>query len=489
MINKNILRKIAQNKIFIYIVSRYGIMGLGFFTSLIIAGKLGPYYFGMYGFILLLLSYFAQLHLGIPNSLNVLLVHNKSNIQKSSAYIINSLFLYVYFAMAIVIVYILYMIFGFSSIKKYDIDPYLPFVCIIAVLEYINGVFLCVLRIKNRINLMSFITSIKTVLNLIVVFLFDGVLLINALVICLVISNVLSITICYWRKIIPQFRGVIVKRNIQAEILNKGILLFFYNTCFYFIVISIRSIISSNYSVEDFGSFTFSYTIVTAVIMLLEAVYTIMFPKIVDLLSSLDYKRIDHTLKIVRISYVSTSHMLIYMAMIFYPIITNIVMPNYSNSLLSLNLVSLSLLMNANSTGYSTLIIAQNKEKFSAIISITALILNIILANILVRIFNVEYSYVIIATMVTYIYFSFMVVYVGQKIIKSFCWRIMLSHFFPVRLLLPFVSAVVVSLLQINYLLWIPFVLYAIFNVNDIKNILAYAKVIINNENISDINN
>ena len=482
------LKKVIHNKIFLYLFSRYCILALGFISSLLVAAKLGPYYFGIYGFILLILSYFNQIHLGIPNSLNVLLIHNKEDIGKSNNYIANSLFLYVYFVIAIALLYLLYLLFGFSPVEKYQADSYIPAVCIIAILEYVNGVLLCVLRIQNKINLMSVVTSIKAILNLIFVVLFSNEQLILALVFCLIISDLLIVIICGKNNVFPSYKSITIKKKIQREILRKGIMLFFYNTCFYFIVISIRSVVSSNYSVEDFGSFTFSFTIVTAVMMLLDSIYTIMFPKVVDLLSSNQYEKINHTLDIVRVSYVSTSHLLVYVSLCIFPIVTNYILPNYGNSLISLNLVSLAMLMNANSTGYSTLLIAQNKEKYSAIISISSLILNIALALIGVHVLHVPYYYVIIATMITYLYFSLVIVIVGKKIINQFSWKDSLLTFFPIRLLLPFLTALFLSIINTHYLMFLPLLLYIIFNVNDIRRIKNYIFVIINNENISDIN-
>ena len=76
------IKAIFTNKIIIYLLSRYGTYGLQFLVSLSIAAKLGPYYLGIYGFINLIVSYFGQINFGIPHSLNVLLVHHKSDNKK-----------------------------------------------------------------------------------------------------------------------------------------------------------------------------------------------------------------------------------------------------------------------------------------------------------------------------------------------------------------------------------------------------------------------
>ena len=481
------ITKILHNKIFIYLFSRYGIYAIQFATSLVIASKLGPYYFGIYGFILLILSYFGQLHLGIPNALNVLVIHNKEDKLKCNNYIANSLFLYVYFSIIIALLYLAYAVFGFKPIAKYQVDNYLPAMMLIAILVYINGVLTCVLRIKNQINQLSLVSSTNAILNICAVSMFSNETLIITLIICLIISNLITIFICYKYKVIPQYKNIHIKINIQKEILSKGLFLFLYNTCFYFIVITIRSIISSNYSIEEFGLFSFSFTIATAVITLLDSLLTIIFPKIIHLLSSDDKKKINNTLDILRISYVSTSHFLVYFAMIFYPLLL-IIIPKYENSIISLNLISLSILMNANSCGYSTLLIAQNKEKYSATISITSLLINVLLGLFFVNIVKVSFSYVIIATMLTYMFFSFAIVGIGKKIIGSYSFKSTVSSFFPLNLFIPYLAALVISIYNLSYLFSIPLLLYLILNIKDLKRIKDYVVIIINNENISDIN-
>lgn len=79
--NRN-LGKILSNKIVVYMLTRYVVYFVSFLSSLLIAGKLGPYYFGIWGFVLLLINYFHIIDFGIGNSMTVLLVQNKENPQR-----------------------------------------------------------------------------------------------------------------------------------------------------------------------------------------------------------------------------------------------------------------------------------------------------------------------------------------------------------------------------------------------------------------------
>ena len=83
-----------------------------------------------------------------------------------------------------------------------------------------------------------------------------------------------------------------------------------------------------------------------------------------------------------------------YVAMIGFPILLY-VLPKYAEALRTINLTALATILYANSFGYSSLLMAKNKEKVIARNSLISLILNVILAFVLIKIFYVGYEYVI----------------------------------------------------------------------------------------------
>ena len=87
-------RHFYKNKIVVFLFVRYTSYVIQFIISLVIAALLGPYYLGIYGFITLILNYCAVINFGIPSSLNVLMVHHKSNDKLCGDYIGNSFFIY-----------------------------------------------------------------------------------------------------------------------------------------------------------------------------------------------------------------------------------------------------------------------------------------------------------------------------------------------------------------------------------------------------------
>ena len=408
------IKLFLTNKILIYLASRYISYGVQFFVSLIIAAKMGPYFFGIYGFITLILNYCAVISFGIPASLNVLLVHHKTQENTCGNYIGNALLFYTIQSLLLFVLYLVLVISDIEIDNNYPIKEYYLLIAIIASLNYFNSIFINVLRIKNKVNQLSVVQSLNVLLNVIVVCIVKGENLIIALLLCNLISGIASVIVTKLCDALPPLKKILIKITFLKEILGKGMYLFFCNSCFAFILISIRSLISANYKVEEFGAFTFSFSIANSVMLLLEALMTIIFPKLVDLLSFNDNKIVENTLEKLRGTYISSAHLLIYVAMLFFPILLNF-MPKYSNALTSMNLIALAVLMNTNSSGYSTLLISKNKERTSAVLSMTALIINIILGYSLISFFHVGFSYVILAALFTYIYFSFMVVVEGRK--------------------------------------------------------------------------
>lgn len=456
---------LIKNKVLFYLVSRYATYFIQFVTSLIIAAKLGPYYMGIWGFILLLLNYFQQCHFGIANSFNVLYIHHRDDKQQCDSYTANSLVLLTYLCVVVFFIYIYYVIWGIPSFDKYHIDKYFIWVCIIAVFQYYQNFLLNFFRVRNELYFVAFCQSIVVLLNFICIFFFAGEQLIDMLVAGYVLGNALCIAIAFVSQSLLSPKVVSVRWSIQSEILKKGLFLFMYNSCFYFIIISIRTVISAYYSVEEFGLFTFSFTVAHAILLLLEAMSFVIFPKVISKLSSNNSDEVKATLALFRQVFITSAHLLIYFALIAFPVLV-MLMPKYEGALTCLNLIALSILMNSNVTGYTELLIAKNKEKNLSFLSFSALIINCLVAMMLVEVFHVPFDFVILATMFAYLIYSFCVVWYGEMSIQDIKMVNIIKFYFPIRLLLPYCLAVAVTVLHLGgFFLFLPLLLFLMMNI------------------------
>lgn len=477
------LTDLLKNKVLIYLTTRYATYGIQFITSILIAAKLGPYYMGVWGFVLLILNYFGQFHFGIANSLNVLLVQHKDNQDDYRIYINNSIILLLILSTIVGLAYIYYNIAGIPMVEEYEVGKYMWAVCLIAVFQYFNGLFSNIFRVRNKLNSISVTQSLIVLLPFTVIFLFEGKYLLDALVASYLLSNLICIIYSFCTGIIPKFSSLDICPKKLKEIFLKGIYLFLYNTCFSFIVISIRSIVSSYYSIEEFGMFTFAFTLGNAVMSLMEAFAFIAFPKVISLFNSNNNDLVESKLMSVREVYMSASHFSIYVFMLLMPLLGG-VMPQYHGSIATFNLIVLALALNSNNFGHSSLLIARNKEKKAAIISAIALIINIVVAELIIQVLHVGYNNVAFATLIANLFICLATYYLCSKELST---KIDIANFFPLRLLVPYIVAIVVSLFGLSHLLWFPLTIFIALNIPTLKKIITIAIHMIKDASIINI--
>ena len=470
-----LLIQVFKNKVVFYLASRYLTYFIQFVTSLIIAVKLGPYYMGIWGFILLLLNYFQQLHFGISNSFNVLFVQNKDDEQKCNDYMVNSMVLISYLAICVLLFYITYLLFGNEWFEKYNASKYIPWVCIIAILQYFVQFFTNLFRVKNQLNYVAFCQSAIIVLTFFCVFIFKEEILIKFLVLCYVIGNLLCVFLFLFSGCIPRVSDVHINLKYQKEIIKKGLYLFLYNSCFYFIIISDRTFISANYSVEEFGLFCFSFTMAQAIMLVLDSLTFIVFPKVIYKLSSDSSEEIVLTISRLRKVYIPSAHLLIYLALPCFPLLL-LFMPKYEFAIPSFNMIALTILINTSSFGYLELLISRNRESVMAKMSVLALIINCLIAASLIWVMKVGVPYVVTATLMTYVLFAISAVYYGQHCLSLHMNYVVLFYeVFPIRLFVPYCLALLLVIWEKEFLMVLPLGLFILLNfkrVVDIKDIV-----------------
>src|SRR5690554_573629 len=479
------IKLLFKNKVVMYLATRYLTYFFQFLSSIIIAVKLGPYYFGVWGFLLLLINYFRISNFGVSNAVNILIVQNKENKEKVKNLVLGALACTGILSLMIILFALYYYLFGIPFFQKYEVGVLFYVVCFIAVLTHFNTLLMNIYRIKNRLFEVAVQQSSVPILVLLTCFVFRDKELVYALLGAHVIGNVLTLLIFIFKKQIPWKGSFSV--SILKAIINKGFYLFLYTICFYLIIVSIKTIISVYYSVEDFGYFTFSYSLANVVLLFLQALTFIVFPKIIDKLKSKDTKSVALLIKNIRVSYVSLAFGLGFLSLIIFPLFLEIV-PKYKEALTVMQLSVLTVVLYTNSFGYGTYLMAQNKEKTIAKISSFALLINVSLALGLIHIFHVTYEYVILATTITYILYTYLCVHFGKRqmglkdgLLKNF------TDCFQLSLLVPYIIAIAVVLSGIKLLLPLPLIIYIFLNKKAIKEIILKVKTIINKPNVIDL--
>lgn len=478
---------IFKNKVFIYVSSRYATYFFQFVIGFTIAAKLGPFYFGIYGFIQLIINYFGNINLGINHSLNIYLVHYKDNKTESTNYIINSLVITFLLSVAVSLICLFMAFSPIEAFEKYHIDEFLPIIGIVAILQYFNNVFVTVLRIKNRLNCISLIQSIQIIPELLCIVLFTGEALIWALCCCLTISGIVGFICTRYTNSLPNIKDSTINKKYIINLLRKGFYLFLYNSGFAFVVISNRTMVSHFYEVESFGLFSFAYQLANALISLSAAMSFVIMPKLLDRLSSDDFDVVKSTIDVVNKVYVSFTHFIVYLAMPFFYVLL-LVLPQYSGALTAMNLISLAVLLNTHTITYSSLLIAQNEERKCAAISLFGLLLNVVVGVSMIMLFEIQFSYVIIATMFTYAIVCLLMAYFGNRKIRVYSIMSAISSVFPCRLVIPFLVAFILSFAKVECIMFLPLVTYVILNHGNLKSIFDnYIKKLISSPQMVDL--
>lgn len=481
----SLIQKAIKNKVVWFVITRYITYGVQFVVSLLCAAKMGPYYFGMWGFMMLILNYMQQINFGISQSANILLVQERNNHQKfaeieSTAFLAQSFLCLgvVFFALGNAFV-------GYSFMEKYPLGWLFYLICFTAMLAYMVQICMTIYRIKHQLTEIAIYQSSIPLLTLIALFIATGKDLLMWFALAYFIGNLFSFVLFLARgkislKVQPTFSSL-------KRLFSKGIYLFIYNSCFYLIIISTRTVVSGFYKVEEFGYFTFAYTLADTVILLLSAITFLLFPKSIEKLHTKNVEQVKHTIEMLRVNYMTLTHGLMYFAFIMFPIIMMII-PKYAPALPAIYMIALALLAHTICCGYPDYLMAQSKDKQIAFVSVVSLFANVVIAVVLAGVLHCPFEYIIIATIISYCVFSILSVYGGMKQMGERIRGIdVIRESFPLRLVFPFVVSCFVIYLGYQWLLPIPLVTFLLFNNKEIKEIFNTLRRLLANPNMLDV--
>jgi len=453
----------------LYLGSRYATYFIQFITSLLIAAKLGPDNFAVWGVVLLILNYFRIVNFGVSNALNIFAIQNKDDTATVKEVTASSITILFCVSLLIVGVGAFQYAIGFDYIEKYALGNLFYLACIAAILTHFNTLFMNIYRIKNRLFEIALYQSVIPFIVFIVTLFAPLNNLLYLLTLSYVIGNLVALFVFISNGKIPF--GAWPNLSWVKRILDKGLFLFIYNVCFYLVLLSIRTFISIEYSVTEFGFFSFSFALANAILLFLQALTFIVFPKVIDKFNTTDKEYVSTLISNIRDSYVSFSFGLVFLAIIFFPVLIYF-LPQYSDALMSLQLIALTIIMYTQSFGYNTYLMAQNKERRIALMSFMTLFLNIAIASTLIYVFKVNYSYVIFATLVSYFFYAFSAMHYAKKELEiKHSFKNNCIDIFPLRLCIPYVLAILIVVSKVTYALPLPLVIFLIMNKRNLAGV------------------
>ncbi|MDB4293008.1 oligosaccharide flippase family protein [Maribacter sp.] len=481
-----VVQTVAKNKVILFLFSRYATYFIHFINSLFIAVYLGPYYLGIWGFISLITQYVNQINFGIAHSVTALIsVHKKKEfyVQKIIG---TSLTMLLGLSLVVVLFFIANAVFNLQLGAKYNFSTYAPIVVLIGILGYFNSLFSSVFRVYGRLFEIAFNQTVFPLLILASILFFKKDELLWALVGANFLAFLVSFVLYVSRSPVSLKPTFIF--SLFKTIQKKGWHLFVYNSSFYFIIISTRSFVSGFYSVEEFGYFTFAFSLANVVLMVLQAFSFLIFPKLLNRFASATADQNNALLKKLRDAYVTTSHLLVHIAILLFPLFL-VVFPQYSSVSEAFVLIALAVVLYSNSFGYSGLLIAKGHEKRLSRLSLLALIINIITAFVLIRVFHVPFAMVIIATMISYFIYVFMLGVMGRKMLGLPTSLVsVVKDIYPLRLLIPYVTTLGLLFFSVpEYYYILSLILFVVLNFKVLSKLKTLMKSIISNPNFINI--
>ncbi|GAB6278099.1 MAG: oligosaccharide flippase family protein [Lentimicrobium sp.] len=482
----NILKNGIKNPAIIYIVTRYGTYIIQFINTLFIAIYLGPYYLGIWGFINLVLEYIRHLNFGISHSVNVIISIRKQDEVYIKKIIGNGIGMTLCLSLMIIIFFMINRMGLIMIGNKYNFNQFIIPISIIAVLTHFNSLLSTIFRVFGKIHAIAINQSLYPLMVLFVIPFFREDRLLWAMLITLCVAYIISF-ILFLVKTPVRVKPLFEARNMKL-IQIKGWHLFIYNTSLYLIILSTKSFISGNYSVSEFGYFTFSYSLATAVLLLLDSLSYLIFPKTINRFANLANEQISHIMSSLRVAYISISHFLIHSIIMIFPLFLKF-FPAYSESSSVFKITALAIVLYTNAYGYQSLLIAKGKEKLIGFIAFCALILNIALSALLVFIVNVTFEYVILSTLLTHLIYVTFIGLLGRKTLKAPTdFLSTINDIFPWRMMTPFLfSLFFVFIKAPESFFVIPFILYLIMNIKDILGVKKIILKVISNPNFINI--
>lgn len=487
MSTKNaLLLKALKNPPVLYLISRYGTYTIKLINSLFIAVYLGPYYLGIWGFINLVLGYVNQFNFGISNSINVIISVNKEDDAYVQKVIGNGIFMIVILSSFLSFFFVLNQLCNFNLGAKYNFSTYAPIVCAIGILTHFNNLFTYIIRVCGKLFAIAVNQTLFPLLTLILILFFKGEELLWALVIANLIATVASFILLIIQ--IPFKLKPLFNCDILKKVQGKAWFLFLFNTSFHLIIITTNSFISENYSVEEFGYFTFSYSLANVIILLLSAIAYIVNPKMLNRFANCSNENTIDILNNIRIAYVSLTHLLVHIAILVFPVFL-LFFENYRQTGLAFKIVALTVALYSNSFGYQGLLIARNREREIGLMTFCALIINIVLTAILIYCIHIQFSYVMFATMITYYIYTLASGIVGRREL-NLPYKIIdtMKDVFPIRMIIPYgASILLVFISSPDIYFIIPPILYIVINFRDLMHIKRMIIRVIKNPNFINI--
>lgn len=381
---KLIMRSLTSPSV-IYVILRYLTYLLQFGNALLLAKILGEHEYGIYCFALLIMQYMSYSNLGLNESLNIeyaAYIHNETEAQRiwNNTWSINIIINCALFLVCIPILWIV------RPFEEYHFSGYSEVLLLTCVLFNLVRIYMTYNKLFGKLwklNLQQLLPHLLVLLAIIL--LHEGVNT-KTLVTLTGVAHLISLIVFRIHLYKPpRFQIDIACTKI---LIRRGVNLLLYNLSFYLMTLVASSLVSQYFSVEEFGCYSFSNTMVNGIVMSGGAFMFIVSPKILNRLTHYSTSESVELINRLRSVYVVFMDFVSLMA-ISASIFLTWFLPQYKDNLtVVFSLLMIGQVCNNSTAGYASLIIAKKKEACLVRFALTSVLITFALSTLLMQFFD-----------------------------------------------------------------------------------------------------
>jgi O-antigen/teichoic acid export membrane protein len=456
----------------VFVGLRYLSFGLVGIRGFILAFYLGPYFLGIYGYLMLYQQYLSYSSLGFNYSVNSELAILDEKSEKEKRKITNSAFTGVFIiAVFISIVSLIAYQFKLSLFPIKESYRYIFLLAPLAILINFQQIFVNIFRIQKSLNPIIIGESFLSVGLLIIVFFFKGLILIKAVFYCWI---ALLTVILFIYKLLYKAKISYDTSRIKL-LLKSGLPLLIYVFSYYLMNLMVRTLIGAFYPTEIMGYFSFANNITTAIMLGLDTITWLIFPAIIAKLSDSSLEKEDlqkylilFTNKLSILVLMITVASILFLPVLFY------ILPKYRPIQFSLVVLLINQIVFNSGFAFISLCIARKMHIKIAIISLTSVLVGTAFS--LFFCYNhFSYIWLVVSNIIASMFFlNVLIYYVAKKFELTYSE---LRNSFDLILQMLFCFIIIACIFS---LYWVVLIFLLIIILYKLKGLIALKNQVIN---------
>lgn len=463
-----------------FVLLRYFNFFLQALRGFALAYYLGPFLFGVFGYIMLYQQYLSYTNIGIQYSVNaeLALITNSESQEVKKKRIIDSAFSLT----SIISVFLLFIAFliYFNKIELFPFEgsyKYSFILISLTILTHFQQIFVNILRIEKKIKEIILSDIIISLSILSIILFFDGVNLVNA--VFYVWAIVLACVVLYFKFLYS--RNINFTTDEVKLLLKVGLPLLIYNFSYYLMGLILRTLVGLFYPTIIMGYFSFANNITTAVMLGLDTITWVIFPSVIAKLAAGSFNNLElrdylisFTNKLVVIVFTVIFASLLVLPLLF------LILPQYKMVEYSLSILLINQIIFNSAFAMISLCIARKMYLQIAIISLLSVTISGTM-SLLFSIYHFNFIWLAVSNIIgSLIFINILILFITKKInisyssvITSFSWSLQLA----------LLISVIAAVLELYYIVVLVLLIVIISRFKILKEIYSQLSILIINKN------